>query len=440
MVVGSYGVGQMTVSDGVLLARSVNVGDSGPPSNTTSSVGMLMIAGGTTAVASDIAAAVFSNANGLIQVSGGFLSVTNQSSSGQIVVGQQGSGSLSQGGGVIIVDRLTVGGGGSNVVFGISTNVITGAGLGQTILSGGLFTTRTLEIGLGAKSQGTLTVDGGSISVASNAVIGVATNGVGVLQIVNGALFVTNQTGTAQLVVGQQGQGNFGQSGGASTVDSLLVRNFTNSVFHLNSGLFNTKSTIVSNSQVFAVGDGVNTATYHLLGGIHAFSKGIRIRNNATLSGCGTIIANVLVDAGGTVLTDCGGTLTFAGIVTNNGSMIAVSGGTLESYDTVVNNGVIDVIDGQTNFHAGFLNNGVVLTADDIPRIISITLAGSDVGVNFTTFSNLTHVVEYTSDIVSQSWTTLLSLTGSGGMTNATDPGAAVLTQRFYRIHLEVPP
>lgn len=338
------------------------------------------------------------------------------------------------------MDRLIVGAGGSNYIyFSFLTNVITSAGVGQTILSNGLLSARTVEVGSGTSSQGTLTVAGGSISVTSNAVAGVISNGVGVIQVAGGNLFVTNQTGTARLIVGQQGQGNFTQGGGASTVDQLLVINGTNSIFNLNSGVFNAKSTTVSNKQMFAVGDGVGAATFRLLGGIHTFAKGMRIRSSSILTGCGTINGSVLVDAGGTVLADCGGTLTFTGSVTNNGVMTAVNGSVLESSGPVINNGVINAIDGHTNFLAGFVNNGVVLTADNVPRIVSVSLVGADVGINFTTVSNLTHVVEFTSDLVSESWTPLFSFTGAGGITNVTDPGAMVLTQRFYRVRLVVP-
>jgi hypothetical protein len=66
-VVGSYGVGQITVSSGTLLAQAINVG------NSTGSVGLLTISGGTTTVPSNIVAGVYSNAVGVIQVSGGNL-------------------------------------------------------------------------------------------------------------------------------------------------------------------------------------------------------------------------------------------------------------------------------------------------------------------------------------------------------------------------------
>ncbi len=447
MVIGSYGAGQMTVSNGLLLAQAMNVGNSTGPfvtNQTATWVGLLTIAGGTTAVSSNIIAGVFSNANAVIQVTGGNLTVTNQSATGQLVISQRGHGLFSQGGGAVTVDRLTVASGSaSNFLsgdFGSSTNVVTIAGVGQAILSNGQLFARTMEVGLGISSQGTLTVTGGSISVTSNAVAGVMSNAVGVIQVGGGNLFVTNQTGTAQLIVGQQGHGNLAQSGGVLTVDQLLVTNGTNSVFMFISGAFNTKSTTVSNTQTFVVGDGVGAATYHLLGGIHSFANGLRIRNNGTLSGCGTVNGNVLVDPGGTVLADCGGTLTFTGAVTNNGSWKAINGSVLESSGPVVNNGVINVIDGHTNFLAGFVNNGVVLTADNLPQIVSISRVGPDVRIDFTTISTLTQVVEFTSNLVSQSWTPLFSFTASGGITNITDPGVAALTQRFYRVRLVVPP
>jgi T5SS/PEP-CTERM-associated repeat protein len=98
-----------------------------------------------------------------------------------------------------------------------------------------------------------------------------------------------------------------------------------------------------------------------LNGGNLIAANGLEIRNNATLTGCGTINGSVVVDPGGTVITDCGGILTFTGIVTNNGTMQAINGGVLEAYGTVVNNGTIDITDGTTNFHGAFINNGTII-------------------------------------------------------------------------------
>ena len=80
--------------------------------------------------------------------------------------------------------------------------------------------------------------------------------------------------------------------------------------------------------------------------------------------------------------------------------MEAVNGGTLESYGLVVNNGLINVLSGNMNFHAGLVNNGAVLTSNSLPQIVSFSLVGSNVNIQFTTFSNLTHYVEYNSDLL----------------------------------------
>jgi hypothetical protein len=187
------------------------------------------------------------------------------------------------------------------------------------------------------------------------------------------------------------------------------------------------------------VGDGIDSATYHLLGGVHTFANGIEVTSNAVLSGCGTINGSVLVDPGGTIIADCGGTLTFTGVVTNNGTWTALNGSTFTSYGPVVNNGLINVLDGNTNFVGGFVNNGIVADQASRPQIVSITVIGSGVQVEFTTGPKLLYILEYTSDLVTPDWTPLVGLIGPGGNVALSDIGATQQTQRFYRVHMMVP-
>jgi len=325
-------------------------------------------------------------------------------------------------------------------LWATNQNAIVGDyGIGQMTVSNGVFRARTIVVGHNNGSQGTLTISGGITSVASNLVAGMYSNATGVIQVTGGELNVTNQSGTCQLDVGQIGSGAFAQRGGTLAVDQLLATNGTNSIFNFSSGTFNTKSTTVSNTQTFVVGDGLDSATYHLLGGVHSFANDLRIRTNAFLIGCGTINGNVVVDAGGTVLADCGGTLTFTGSITNNGVMKAVNGSTLESYGLVVNNGLINVLSGKTNFHAGFINNGLVLDADSIPQIVLVRTIGQDVEIQFTTSAGATYIPEYRTNMASGSWIPLPSVVALGGTTGVVDHGAALLPQKFYRVRLEVP-
>jgi hypothetical protein len=158
------------------------------------------------------------------------------------------------------------------------------------------------------------------------------------------------------------------------------LTNGANSVFTFSAGTLASGGTFVTNNQVFVVGDGTDAATFHLNGGVHSFANNLEITSNAFLTGCGTIEGNVTIDPGGTMLANCGGTLTFTGSVTNNGTMQAVDGSVLQAYGQVVNNGVINAINGSTEFLGGLVNNGCVLTESDV-QISSITRSGTNITV-----------------------------------------------------------
>jgi hypothetical protein len=474
VIVGDFGVGQLTVSNSSLLAQNVIVG------HCENSQGTLTIAGGTVSATNLTAGAnayiglditdpslglYVSNANaiGAIQITGGSLTVTNQSGTGLLTMGQLGNGLLVQSGGSVLADQFALGTASiSNYVYvaGSGYKYLIIGGSGQAVVSNGSLAAQSITVGVYTNCQGAVTIAGGQVSVTSNMLVGVSVNATGVIQVVGGNLYVTNQLGTAQLVIGLSGMGIFAQSGGVVTVDQVLATNRTYSItsnlvvqplwapvtngmystFTFSSGAFNTMSSMVSNPQTFFVGDGVDSATYNLLGGVHSFANGIEIASNAVLSGCGTVNGSVVVDAGGLIQADCGGTLTFTGIVTNNGTWTALNGSVLESYGPVVNNGLINVLNGNTNFHGSFVNNGILVDQASIPQIVSLTVVGSDVQIEFTTGPKLMYILEYTGDIVAPAWSPLVGLTGEGGNVILTDFGATQQTQRFYRVHMAVPP
>jgi len=77
----------------------------------------------------------------------------------------------------------------------------------------------------------------------------------------------------------------------------------------------------------------------------------LQVDPNGMVTGCGTITAGILNN--GMIVADCGGTLSFSGIVTNNGSIIATNGSVLNFYGFVFDNGLIDTNDGAANFYGG---------------------------------------------------------------------------------------
>ena len=218
-----------------------------------------------------------------------------------------------------------------------------------------------LDVG-GNGSSNLLTIAGGSV-VASNVAIsyGVfASNNV--LLVTGGSLVVANSLGTGPLMVSRfGGQGSLILNSGSVTADMLIATHGANSVVTFNGGTLNSGGTFVTNSQMFVVGNGSSAATFHLSGGVHCFANDLGIRSSGSLTGCGTITGNVLVDAGGMVSADCGSTLNFTGAVTNNSSVVALNGTTVNFYGPVVNNGTIDVTGGGVHFYSTLQNNGVVM-------------------------------------------------------------------------------
>jgi T5SS/PEP-CTERM-associated repeat protein len=267
----------------------------------------------------------------------------------------------------------------------------------------------------------------------------VSVSGESALLFRGGGLYVTNGLGTGGLEVG--GYGELTLNGGTVTVNQLSADG--TSSFSFTSGLLTSGGTVVSNAQNFAVGDGTDAATFQLASGgsgIHSFANGLTISSNAFLTGCGTIEGSVVVNPGGTVQANCGGTLTFTGIVTNNGTMQALNGSVLEAYGLVVNNGVIDIRGGTTNFHGGFINNGIVITTNNFPVVTAIQVVGSDIEISVKTGNGSTYVFEETTNLTGASWTPVIEFTGTGGVITFIDPGAATLPQRFYRIGLAPSP
>lgn len=106
------------------------------------------------------------------------------------------------------------------------------------------------------------------------------------------------------------------------------------------------------------------------------------------------------------MLANCGGTLTVTGIITNNGIRRAIDGSILEAYGTVVYNGTIDIINGETNFHCGFINNnGTVLTASSV-KVGGIATSGQNITIQIASVTGHTYQLQFATLLTPANWTT----------------------------------
>jgi hypothetical protein len=194
------------------------------------------------------------------------------------------------------------------------------AGPGNCTLSGGTAQIGQLWIGYG--DVGRLTNNGATL-IVSNLVLGGLRGSDGTLMMQGGSISSSNGL---TVTVGQGGAGTFILNGGTVTATQVLLTNGPNSVLQLAGGVLNSSNVIIS--------------------------------SGAILAGNGTITGAV-VNAG-TILAS-GTALTFTGPFTNNGTILAKDGALISFADPVVNNGIIQFSDGRARFSSTFQNNGTVL-------------------------------------------------------------------------------
>jgi len=325
-----------------------------------------------------------------------------------------------------------------------------GSSNSMTVSNGGAVYNRNGSIGcydVSTSSSNNTVLVTGSGSVWNNAgYLYVGEYGAGnSLTVTTGAVVTVN----GPLVVGTGfggGPNSLILNGGSVTVNQLALTNGASSVIAFNGGLLASSGTSVTNTQVFVVGDGTDAATFQLNGGVHSFANNLEIASNAFLTGCGTIEGNVTIDPGGTVLANCGGTLTFSGMVTNNGTMQAVNGTVLQADGLVVNNGLIIATNGTAVFLGGLVNNGVVLTngcslTEADVQISSIARFGNKIVIQIPSVTCATYQLQVTPSLNPATWTNLnASQSGTGEVLSFTDSnGATNRPGRFYRIDITLP-
>jgi T5SS/PEP-CTERM-associated repeat protein len=333
MRVGDHGFGQMSVANG-----SAHVGNVSVARHDTARGLLVLHSGGLMTCSDDLSIGRFSGSTGLVFMAGGELAVTNH----PIWVGREGRG--------------------------------------QLIVSNGFLRAKTMNVAVVQTNTafGALTLAGGTVLVSSNFALGDETlSPLSLAQalVAGGKLHVTNEAGTAHLAVHS---GGFTLGGGELVADNLVLTNSSGRVA-FDGGVLRVGGSIVSNGLPFIVGNGIRPATLDLNGGTHLFANGLVISSNATLSGCGTIIGNVINH--GTILTNCAGSIT-------------------------------------------------------APIIGGISFSEGTANLTFSSARAVTYVLEYKDHLEVPQWIELTTVTGTGGRLTLSDPTATV-PARFYRLRAE---
>jgi autotransporter-associated beta strand protein len=193
----------------------------------------------------------------------------------------------------------------------------------------------------------------------------------------------------------------------------------------------------------------------------------VEIDAGATLTGCGTIIADLQVD--GAASFNCGGTTTVSGDITNNGTMSVTNGSTLVPNGNFTNNGTLTVVSGSllsasgaasfinngvldlltsaaSTLPAGFVNNGSVIYSSNV-AVQTASKSGTNFTLTILSFSGHNYQLQSRSSLTTGTWNAVGGPQGGMSVTNPdgtisgttltfTDNGGATGGAKFYRIQV----
>lgn len=190
-----------------------------------------------------------------------------------------------------------------------------------------------------------------------------------------------------------------------------------------------------------------------VFGGTNSGTASVEVFSNATLQlAAGALKSGkVLVDAGGTMagngmvgvpLANNGtvlvtnGVLVFSGAVTNNGVMRFTGGAQLAATNAIfVNNGTLDLITAVQTLPANFINNGSVLTAQQV-RVQRPVASGNGFSLQLQGYAGHNYQLQR-SDLLGAgaNWGNIgASQAGMDAVINFTNGSGAAGAQGFYRI------
>jgi T5SS/PEP-CTERM-associated repeat protein len=173
-----------------------------------------------------------------------------------------------------------------------------------------------LFVGFSGTASRLVISDGGTIFTPTTLRVGTTNSRV---VVDGGTVSVTNASGSALLTVVI---GTHVLNAGFVEADQLSLV-FASGIFEFNGGTLKPGRTTCGNGRIFTVGDGTRTATLQLAGGTHAYTNGLLIANNGTLTGFGTIAGQLTVSSGATLAPGNGiGTLIVTGMANLSGTTV----------------------------------------------------------------------------------------------------------------------
>jgi T5SS/PEP-CTERM-associated repeat protein len=465
-----YGVnstGAVSVTAGQVIATNniTYIGKSG--------FGQVNVSGGNATLAF---VSVGNNANGLLSVSGGQLTMNPRTTNDWFQIGNVGNGQFDLSGGTVYLGgECHIGDDSTGLGTGSGTASITGGqliatndlfaigryGLGQLTVSNATTWLTNVSVGRHDGSVGTLHVQSDAQMYLLDALsIARFSNSVGHVLMTGGLLSLTNDI----IWVGREGNGDM-------TISNGTVRALSANV---------ALSTVVTDSITMLPVTNVPSGTLTLAGGSLVLTSNLLVGTDSISTGQVSVVGGILniggngnagylAVGGGTFTLSQGGVVTDNLFLTNSGGQFLFNGGLLQAGNITVSNGAPFVVGDGVNpatlqLRGGtfFFANGLIISSNATVNgcgtivgnisnsgslstncgptgvvITSATRTGSSVTVFFTTLSGSNHVLEYKNALGDNSWTAILpGVIGNGGVASASDNTAAV-PRRFYRIHVQ---
>ncbi len=348
--IGESGNGRMTVDGGLWRASYVNV------ANSDGSTGTLTINGGTNLLSGWLRLGVSAGANGTLQLNNGLLVTTND------------------------------------------TTCIGRYGTGQATVNGGTWLAQAIYVGDSVGSQGTLTINGGTITLNNVLILGNYDGANGIITMTGGQLIVTNSATD----VGSVGTGQFYLYGGTFRSGNLKIGQY----------LLGRGTMLIADGSLEMSGPLTIAETVGSQGSLYVYGGQVIATNAAASINIGTGGDATMYMRGGTVnarQVNVGdgthpGTLYMESGTLTGGSLIVTPSGILQLYGTtisslVTNQGVIQIYNNPVTFHGGLDNLGnLSLPANQIITVQGglgneggVIIAGNASVLNADNFRNNRH-------------------------------------------------